>query len=168
MGSTCINFFLPKYCILSVCHLAVANLWKKASPFKTFLLLKEQKSFKKKLRLREKKNDLVNYSYVFTTNMVVKCKGFLFKEISSFFFHAGFVWTIGLERKWSCLSIPAFECASFFFTKVALSVEKKGLKASVVSVSCVIYLFQRLRSFILGLTIEKKKSLITLTKKKVI
>ena len=60
-------------------------------------------------------------------------------------------------------------CLFFFLLKVALSVEKKkGLKASVVSVFCVIYPFQRLRLLILGLTIEKKKSLITLTKKKII
>ena len=63
--------------------------------------------------------------------------------------------------------IPAFEDCPFF-AKVAFSVEKKGLKANVVSVFCAIYPFQRLRLLIPGLTIEKKKSLITLTKKKII
>eukprot|EP00493_Phyllostaurus_siculus_P009952 UN10089 len=105
---------------------------------------------------------LISHTYVFQTKMVVKCKGFVIQRNFFFFFS-----TLALfeELDWKengvlvnsrCLSIPAFECASFFFPKLLSVEKKKGLKASVVSVFCVIYPFQRLRLLILGLTIGKK------------
>jgi hypothetical protein len=64
--------------------------------------------------------------------------------------------------------IPAFEDCPFF-AKVAFSVDKKkGLKAKVVSVFCVIEPFNRLELLIPDDSFVKKKSLITLTKKKII
>ena len=124
MSFTCINFFLPKYCILFSLSSWCCKSLRKSLSFQNFSLIEGAKIIQKKLRLK-KKNDLVNYSFVFSTKMVVKCKGFVIQRNFFFFFSTLALFEQldwkenGVACQFPLLNVP------LFFTKVALSVEKK-------------------------------------------
>ena len=120
-----LSFFSPPNIVsFSVCHLAVANLWEKAYRFKTFLLLKENKSFKKKLHLRKKKMVWLIIHTFSKQKWWSNVKILSFKEISSFFSTLALFEQLdwkenGVTCKFPLLNVP------LFFSKVAISVEKK-------------------------------------------
>ena len=100
-----------------------------------------------KLLQTQKKNDLKCKVFPSNKSGLVKCNVFWHTK-KFLFFHAGFVWMIELVKKKCFVLSTRFPLSktALFFAKVAFSVEKKkkGLKAKVVSVFCVIEPFNRL------------------------
>ena len=94
----------------------------------------------------EKKNDLVKCK-VFPSNKsgLVKCNVFCHTK-KFLFFHAGFVWMIELVKKKCFVLSTRFPLSktALFLPKLHSVLKKKGLKAKVVSVFCVIEPFNRL------------------------
>ena len=100
-----------------------------------------------KLLQTQKTNDLVKCK-VFPSNKsgFVKCN-VIWHTKKFLFFHAGFVWMIQLVRKknvLSCRQDSRFRRLPFFCQSCIQCWKKKGLKAKVVSVFCVIEPFNRL------------------------
>ena len=92
------------------------------------------------------KNDLVKCK-VFPSNKsgLVQCN--VFCDTKKFlFFHAGFVWMIKLVKKKCFVLSTRFPLSktALFLPKLHSVLKKKGLKAKVVSVFCVIEPFNRL------------------------
>ena len=100
-----------------------------------------------KLLQTPKKNDLVKCN-IFPSNKsgLVQCN--VFCDTKKFlFFNAGFVWMIKLVKKknvLSCRQDSRFRRLPFFLPKLHSVLKKKGLKAKVVSVFCVIEPFYSL------------------------
>ena len=102
-----------------------------------------------KLLQTQKKNDLVKCK-VFPSNKsgLVKCNVFWHTKKFLFFFcfHAGFVWMIELVKEKCFVLSTRFPLSKTvpFLPKLHSVLKKKGLKAKVVSVFCVIEPFNRL------------------------
>ena len=163
-------FFSPKYFFLFRSLSSAGCISVREKPFVSKQLFWWKSKNHNKTPPNSEKNYLVKCK-VFPSNKsgLVKCNVFWHTKKFLFFFPRWLClndW-IG-EEKMFCLvdKIPAFEDCPFF-AKVAFSVEKKGLKAKVVSVFCVIEPFNRLELLIPENSFVKKKSLITLKKKNI-
>lgn len=146
--SKCINFFLPQIFFpfpkFVICWLHIGE----RKPFVSKQLFWwRSKNHNKTPPNSEKKNDLVKCK-VFPSNKsgLVKCNVFCHTKKFLFFFHAGFVWMIELVKKKCFVLSTRFPLSktALFLPKLHSVLKKKGLKAKVVSVFCVIEPFNRL------------------------
>ena len=145
--SKCINFFFsPKYFFLfrSLSSAACISVRESLS-FENNYLGEEAKIIIKLLQT-QKKMIWLNAKSSRQTKVVWFNAMFFVTQRNFFFFHAGFVWMIKLVKKKCFVLSTRFPLSktALFLPKLHSVLKKKGLKAKVVSVFCVIEPFNRL------------------------
>ena len=144
----CINFFSPpKYFFLfrSLSSAGCISVRESLS-FQNNYFGEEAKIMIKLLQTQKKKLIWLNAKSFRQTKVVWFNAMFFVTQRNFFFFHAGFVWMIKLVKKKCFVLSTRFPLSktALFLPKLHSVLKKKGLKAKVVSVFCVIEPFNRL------------------------